>query len=180
MPPCWGECGIIAKSDVRDIVRGLKAIGKDIEAGNFSFSAALEDIHMNIEAALKDRIGEAAGSCTRPGRATTRWRRTSSCGFAIAWTCLMTSCSACTRTAGQAEARTQADCGHARLHPLADRPAGNMRASHAGLRGNASHVTARALRDARKRMNETPAGRCCAGRHLISDRSRHDCKGTGL
>lgn len=56
-----GECGIIAKSDVRDIVRGLKAIGKDIEAGNFSFSAALEDIHMNIEAALKDRIGDAAG-----------------------------------------------------------------------------------------------------------------------
>ncbi|MEM9472637.1 MAG: argininosuccinate lyase [Pseudomonadota bacterium] len=56
-----GECGIIAKSDVRDIVRGLKAIGDDIEAGRFTFSAALEDIHMNIEAALKDRIGDAAG-----------------------------------------------------------------------------------------------------------------------
>ena len=56
-----GECGIIAKSDVRDIVRGLKAIRKDIEAGEFSFSAALEDIHMNVEAALKDRIGGAAG-----------------------------------------------------------------------------------------------------------------------
>ncbi len=56
-----GECGIIAKSDVRDIVRGLTAIGKDIEAGRFTFSAALEDIHMNVEAALKDRIGDAAG-----------------------------------------------------------------------------------------------------------------------
>ncbi len=56
-----GECGIIAKSDVRDIVRGLKAIGDDIAAGRFTFSAALEDIHMNIEAALKDRIGDAAG-----------------------------------------------------------------------------------------------------------------------
>ncbi len=56
-----GECGIIAKSDVRDIVRGLKAIGTDIEAGRFTFSTALEDIHMNIEAALKDRIGDAAG-----------------------------------------------------------------------------------------------------------------------
>ncbi len=56
-----GECGIIAKSDVRDIVRGLKGIGKDIEAGEFSFSEALEDIHMNVEAALKDRIGDAAG-----------------------------------------------------------------------------------------------------------------------
>ncbi len=56
-----GECGIIAKSDVRDIVGGLKAIGKDIEAGQFTFSAALEDIHMNVESALKDRIGDAAG-----------------------------------------------------------------------------------------------------------------------
>lgn len=56
-----GECGIIAKSDVRDIVRGLKAIREDIEAGEFSFSAALEDIHMNVEAALKGRIGPAAG-----------------------------------------------------------------------------------------------------------------------
>jgi len=56
-----GECGIIAKSDVRDIVCGLKAISKDIEAGEFSFSAALEDIHMNVEASLKDRIGDAAG-----------------------------------------------------------------------------------------------------------------------
>ncbi len=56
-----GECGIIAKSDVRDIVRGLKAIGDDIDVGRFTFSAALEDIHMNIEAALKDRIGDAAG-----------------------------------------------------------------------------------------------------------------------
>lgn len=56
-----GECGIIAKSDVRDIVAGLKSIGKDIEAGHFTFSAALEDIHMNVESALKDRIGDAAG-----------------------------------------------------------------------------------------------------------------------
>ena len=56
-----GECGIIAKSDVREIVQGLKAIEKDIERGEFTFSAALEDIHMNIEAALRDRIGAAAG-----------------------------------------------------------------------------------------------------------------------
>jgi len=56
-----GECGIIAKSDVRDIVRGLKEISKDIEAGKFEFQTALEDIHMNIEAALRERIGDAAG-----------------------------------------------------------------------------------------------------------------------
>ncbi len=56
-----GEQGIISKADVREIVKGLKAIAKDIEAGNFTFSTALEDIHMNVEAALKDRIGEPAG-----------------------------------------------------------------------------------------------------------------------
>ncbi|MGB7205518.1 MAG: argininosuccinate lyase, partial [Anderseniella sp.] len=56
-----GECGIISKSDVRDIVRGLKAIGRQIDEGTFTFSAALEDIHMNIEAALRDQIGDAAG-----------------------------------------------------------------------------------------------------------------------
>jgi argininosuccinate lyase len=56
-----GEQGIISKADAREIVKGLKAIEKDIEAGDFTFSAALEDIHMNIEAALKDRIGEPAG-----------------------------------------------------------------------------------------------------------------------
>ncbi len=56
-----GECGIISKADVREIVKGLKAIAKDIEAGNFTFSTALEDIHMNVESALKDRIGAPAG-----------------------------------------------------------------------------------------------------------------------
>jgi argininosuccinate lyase len=56
-----GEQGIIPKADVREIVKGLKAIAKDIEAGDFTFSTALEDIHMNVEAALKDRIGEPAG-----------------------------------------------------------------------------------------------------------------------
>jgi len=56
-----GECGIISKADVREIVKGLKAIEKDIEAGNFTFSTALEDIHMNVESALKDRIGAPAG-----------------------------------------------------------------------------------------------------------------------
>ena len=56
-----GECGIIPKADVREIVKGLKAIAKDIEAGNFTFSTALEDIHMNVESALKDRIGAPAG-----------------------------------------------------------------------------------------------------------------------
>lgn len=52
---------IISKKDLRDIDKGLAEILGEIEAGTFEFSAALEDIHMNIEARLKERIGDAAG-----------------------------------------------------------------------------------------------------------------------
>ncbi len=53
------KMGIIAPADERDIATGLAAIAADIEAGRFTFDAALEDIHMNIEARLSERIGEA-------------------------------------------------------------------------------------------------------------------------
>ena len=52
---------IITEADAKAIVNGLGAILKDIEAGTFTFSDSLEDVHMNIEAALKERIGAAAG-----------------------------------------------------------------------------------------------------------------------
>ncbi len=51
---------IITAADAKAIVAGLKTILADIEAGKFEFKDSLEDIHMNIEAALKERIGEAA------------------------------------------------------------------------------------------------------------------------
>ena len=53
------KCGIIPKADGKKIVAGLQDILKDIEAGNFAFSVALEDIHMNVEARLTERIGDA-------------------------------------------------------------------------------------------------------------------------
>lgn len=53
------KCGIIPAEDGEKIVAGLKDILKDIEAGNFSFEVALEDIHMNVEARLTARIGQA-------------------------------------------------------------------------------------------------------------------------
>jgi argininosuccinate lyase len=51
--------GIIEPTDERDIARGLEAIAAEIESGAFPFVEALEDIHMNIEARLTERIGEA-------------------------------------------------------------------------------------------------------------------------
>lgn len=55
------ETGILTKEDVDAISKGLKAVEAEIEAGKFTFSRALEDIHMNVESNLKDRIGLAAG-----------------------------------------------------------------------------------------------------------------------
>jgi argininosuccinate lyase len=51
--------GIISAEDEAAIKEGLAAIGTEIEAGQFPFSEALEDIHMNIEARLTERVGEA-------------------------------------------------------------------------------------------------------------------------
>jgi argininosuccinate lyase len=54
-----GTQKIIPAKDVRDIVRGLKAIAEDIDAGNFQWNLDLEDVHTNIEMALVRRVGDA-------------------------------------------------------------------------------------------------------------------------
>ena len=54
-------CGVISSGDNRAIQKGLDQIADEIEAGAFDYSKALEDIHMNIEARLKEIIGEPAG-----------------------------------------------------------------------------------------------------------------------
>ena len=53
------DAGIITAADEHAIAAGLEAIASEIEDGRFAFSAALEDIHMNIEARLTERIGDA-------------------------------------------------------------------------------------------------------------------------
>ncbi|MEM6376224.1 MAG: argininosuccinate lyase [Pseudomonadota bacterium] len=53
--------GIITDKDAGAIREGLLTILSEIDAGDFTFSTALEDIHMNVEARLTDLIGEAAG-----------------------------------------------------------------------------------------------------------------------
>ena len=53
-----GECGIIEKHESEKIVEALKSILADIEAGRLEFSADAEDIHMNIETILTERIGD--------------------------------------------------------------------------------------------------------------------------
>ncbi|MDO9452202.1 MAG: lyase family protein, partial [Stagnimonas sp.] len=54
-----GRIGLLTAADVEAITSGLDAIAAEIEAGRFEWQTALEDVHMNIEAALTTRIGEA-------------------------------------------------------------------------------------------------------------------------
>ncbi|MEO1611815.1 MAG: argininosuccinate lyase [Pseudomonadota bacterium] len=53
--------GVITDSDADQIDEGLLTVLSEIEGGTFQFSRALEDIHMNVEARLRDLIGEPAG-----------------------------------------------------------------------------------------------------------------------
>jgi len=53
--------GILTSSDADAIGEGLLTVLSEIQGGNFAFSTALEDIHMNVESRLKDLIGAPAG-----------------------------------------------------------------------------------------------------------------------
>jgi len=53
--------GILRDSDAEAIREGLLTVLSEIEGGSFAFSTALEDIHMNVEARLKEIVGEPAG-----------------------------------------------------------------------------------------------------------------------
>jgi argininosuccinate lyase len=53
--------GILTHEEASQIIAGLEGILADIETGNFEFSVALEDIHMNVEARLTERIGPLGG-----------------------------------------------------------------------------------------------------------------------
>ncbi len=157
---------------------GLAAIAHEIETGRFPFDAALEDIHMNIEARLTERIGEAGrrlhtgAQPQRPGGdrfppvGARRDRRPD-------------------RAAHRRDARAgrprrgacrRSDAG---LHPSADRAAGDVRPPSAGLCRDAGPRPrpARRLPPAAERV---PAGQRGAGRHLVPDRPRDDRAGAGL
>ena len=53
--------GVLTEEEHEGIVNGLLAIRDEIRAGRFEWKPSLEDVHMNIEHALVERIGEAGG-----------------------------------------------------------------------------------------------------------------------
>ena len=53
------EIQVLSDEDYESIIKGLKEIQDEIDDGSFIFSASLEDIHMNIESRLTEKIGDA-------------------------------------------------------------------------------------------------------------------------
>ncbi|MEK6719941.1 MAG: argininosuccinate lyase [Chloroflexota bacterium] len=56
-----GRAGLLTTDEVDRLVAGLDGLRADVEAGTISWNPALEDVHMNLEAALTERIGPLAG-----------------------------------------------------------------------------------------------------------------------
>jgi argininosuccinate lyase len=49
---------VLGKEEADTIIKGLQEILSEIEAGNFDWQVSLEDVHMNIEARLTEKVGE--------------------------------------------------------------------------------------------------------------------------
>jgi argininosuccinate lyase len=56
-----GRAGLLADAEVSALVAGLESLARDVEAGTLTWDPGLEDVHMNLEAALTERIGPVAG-----------------------------------------------------------------------------------------------------------------------
>ena len=56
-----GRAGLLAPDEVAALAAGLEALRADVEAGKLTWDPALEDIHMNLEVALRERVGAVAG-----------------------------------------------------------------------------------------------------------------------
>ena len=149
------KTSIISAADQEKIAHGLNTILTEIEAGKFTFSKALEDIHMNVEARLAELIGPAAG---RLHTARSRndqvavdfrlWVKDEFLRVAAALKGLI---------AAFLDPRRRACRNrHARLHPHAVGPAGDLRPPLHGLRGN---------------VRPRPVAR--PRRHRADERSRH-------
>ncbi len=150
------KAGVISSEDEAAIQQGLQTIGAEIEAGSFPFRDEYEDIHMNVEARLRELIGPAAG----------RLHTARSRNDQVALDFRMWVRDACDRTAGQlrelqkallAKAEAHADTvmpGFTHLQPAQPVTFGHHLMAYVEMFGR----DAGRFADARARMNECPLG----------------------
>jgi len=148
--------GVITSEDEAAIQGGLATIEAEIEAGTFAFRDEYEDIHMNVEARLRELIGPAAG----------RLHTARSRNDQVALDFRMWVRDACDRTAGQIQALQKALLSKAEQHADAVMPGfthlqpaqpvtfGHHLMAYVEMFGR----DAARFADARARMNESPLG----------------------
>src|SRR5262245_47039174 len=56
-----GRAGLLTQDEVDELIGGLEGLARSVADGSFSWDPALEDVHLNIEAALAERVGAVAG-----------------------------------------------------------------------------------------------------------------------
>src|SRR5690348_5828828 len=150
------KAGVISSEDEAAIQGGLETIAGEIEAGTFPFREEFEDIHMNVEARLRELIGPAAG----------RLHTARSRNDQVALDFRMWVREACDRTAVQikalqtallAKAEAHADTlmpGFTHLQPAQPVTFGHHLMAYVEMFGR----DASRFADARARMNESPLG----------------------
>jgi argininosuccinate lyase len=150
------KTGVITSQDAQAILKGLDAIGRELAAGTFPFREEFEDIHMNVEARLRELIGPAAG----------RLHTARSRNDQVALDFRMWVREACDRTAAQikqlqkalvAKAEPHAATlmpGFTHLQPAQPVTFGHHLMAYVEMFGR----DASRFADARARMNESPLG----------------------
>jgi len=150
------KTGVISDADEGAIQKGLDTIEAEIDAGTFPFRDEFEDIHMNVEARLRELIGPAAG----------RLHTARSRNDQVALDFRLWVREACDRTAGQIEALqrallAKADAhvetlmpGFTHLQPAQPVTFGHHLMAYVEMFGR----DASRFKDARTRMNECPLG----------------------
>ncbi|MBI5941870.1 MAG: argininosuccinate lyase [Caulobacterales bacterium] len=150
------KTGVISSEDEAEIQRGLSAIAGEMAAGTFPFRDEFEDIHMNVEARLRELIGPVAG----------RLHTARSRNDQVALDFRLWVREACDRSAAQLEGLQQALIGKAAAHTDTLMP-GFTHLQPAQPVTFGHHLMAYVemfsrdasrFRDARARMNECPLG----------------------
>ncbi|WP_430420604.1 argininosuccinate lyase [Phenylobacterium sp.] len=163
--------GVISSEDEAEIQSGLETIAGEIADGTFPFRDEFEDIHMNVEARLRELIGPAAG----------RLHTARSRNDQVALDFRMWVREACDRTHGQiqalqkaliAKAEAHADAvmpGFTHLQPAQPVTFGHHLMAYVEMFGR----DAARFADARARMNESPLGAAAlAGSPFPIDRAQ--------
>ncbi|HZZ31841.1 MAG TPA: argininosuccinate lyase [Phenylobacterium sp.] len=150
------KTGVITSADAAAILGGLATIGEEMAAGTFPFREEFEDIHMNVEARLRELIGAAAG----------RLHTARSRNDQVALDFRMWVRDACDRTGAQIKALQQALVakagphaatlmpGFTHLQPAQPVTFGHHLLAYVEMFGR----DASRFADARARMNESPLG----------------------